>query len=73
METNTDKILILISEWREILHSQRQIMKLRDLEGRGIGILVGGDDLAVKFQALQKRTYKIKQQLFGEYYLDAGA
>lgn len=69
METNTDKILILVSEWREILGNQRQIILLRESE---IGILVGSDDLAQKFQALQKRIYEIKRELFGEYYLDAG-
>ena len=69
METDESKVVLLISEWREILRNQRQIRELRKSE---MGILVSDDDLAQRFQALQKRIYEIKWQLFGKYYLDVG-
>jgi hypothetical protein len=63
METDTDKILLLISEWREILRNQEQIAEQRK---DGIaGIMVCKDDLALKYQMLQSRVYEIKGRLLG--------
>jgi len=63
------RIVLLVGEWKEIMSSQREIKKLR---GEGlIGILVSGDDLARKYQALQGRIWEIRHALFGEYYMGA--
>lgn len=56
----------LLAEWKELLAQQRRISAER---GDYCGILVANDELALKFQALNRRVWEIKRQIFGDYYL----